>query len=133
GLLERKAHGTSRLKKWGESVFDLGGSGGLGRAQLRTNRTPDPEFDQVLRGSLVQLGKLSPDRRAEVELELGGAARARSFFKVFQFKHSEIADVQGLEQRLKGTVVPTDTTTDGWLFLRQQVRRWATEKKQPEP
>jgi hypothetical protein len=132
-LLERKAHGTSRLKKWAGSVSDLDKSGGLGRAELRTNRTPDTEFGHALQGDFIKLGKLSPSRRAEIERELGGAKEARAFFEVFLFRHSEIADVRGLEQRLKGTVIPTDTTTDGWLFLRQQVRRWATERKQPEP
>lgn len=132
-LLERKAHGTSRLKKWADSVSDLDRSGGLGHAELRTNRRPDTEFGEALRGDLIKLGKLSPSRRAEIERELGGVSEARTFFKAFQFRHSEVADVQGLEQRLKGTVVPTDTTTDGWLFFRQQVRRWATERKQPEP
>lgn len=132
-LLERKEHGTSRLKKWATSIQKHGKSGVLGQAQLRTNRVPDAEFDRSLKGHLVKLADLSPSRRAEVKKELGGAAQARGFFKIFQFNHSELADVQGLEQRLKGSVVPTDTTTDGWLFLRQQVRRWATEKRQPEP
>src|SRR5581483_7724354 len=58
---------------------------------------------------------------------------ARAFFKEFEFRHSEIPDVQGLEQRLKGTVIPTDTTSDGWMLLRQQVKTWATERNQPEP
>ena len=132
-LLERREHGTSRLKKWAASTQNQGGSGCLGRAQLRTNRKPDTEFAEALKGDFIQPGKLSASRRAEIERELGGAAAARAFFKVFQFRHSEVADVQGLEQRLRGTVVPTDTTTEGWLFLRQQVRRWATERRQPEP
>src|SRR5260370_2055622 len=38
-----------------------------------------------------------------------------------------------MEQWHKVTFVPTDTTSDGRLFLRAQERRWATEKKQPEP
>jgi hypothetical protein len=132
-LLERKPHGTSRLKKWAQSIADLSKSGGLGRAELGTNRTPDAEFSRALQGELVQFGKLSPSRRTELTQELGGAKEARAFFNAFQFRHSEIADVQGLEQRLKGTIVPTDTTTGGWLLLQQQVRRWATERKQPEP
>jgi hypothetical protein len=132
-LLERKARGTSRLKKWADSVSNFNKSGGLGRAELRTNRSPDSEFGRALQGDLIKLGKLSPSRRAAIEQELGGAKAARAFFNAFQFRHSEVPDVQGLEQRLKGTIVPTDTTTDGWLLLRQQVRRWATERKQPEP
>jgi hypothetical protein len=52
-LLERKTHGTSRLKKWAESISDLRKWGGLARAELRTNRTPDTELSQALRGTLV--------------------------------------------------------------------------------
>ena len=132
-LLESKARGTSRLKKWADSLSTYGRSGGIGRAELRTNRTPDSEFAKALYGNKVRLNSIPGPRRAEVERELGGANEARTFFKLFQFRHSEIPDVQGLEQRLKGTIVPTDTTTDGWMLLRQQVRRWATERKQPEP
>jgi NACHT domain len=132
-LLESRAHGTSRLRKWANSLSTYGRSGGIGRAELRTNRKPDSEFAKGLYGNKVRPNKIPAARRAEVERELGGAAEARAFFKQFEFSHSEIPDVPGLEQRLKGTIVPTDTTTDGWMLLRQQVRRWATERKQPEP
>jgi hypothetical protein len=132
-LLQSRAHGTSRLKKWADSLSTYGGSGGIGRAELRTNRTPDSEFAKGLYGNKVRPNKIPTARRAEVERELGGAAEARAFFKQFHFRHSELPDVPGLERRLKGTIVPTDTTTDGWVLLRQQVRRWATERNQPEP
>jgi hypothetical protein len=132
-LLESKAHGTSRLKKWADSLSTYGRSGGVGRAELRTNRTPDREFAKGLHGNKVRLNKIPAARRAEVERELGGTSKAHTLFKQFRFRHSEVPDAQGLEQRLKGTIVPTDTTTDGWMLLRQQVRRWATEKRQPEP
>jgi hypothetical protein len=81
----------------------------------------------------VTLGKLSKERRQTIEHELGGPKKAHGFFKKFRFSHSEEANVNGLERRLKGLVVPTDTTSSGWLLLRQQVRRWATHSDQPEP
>jgi hypothetical protein len=132
-LLESKPQGTSRLKKWANSLSAYSKSGGIGRAELRTNRTPDGEFAEGLRGNKIRPNKIPPARRTQIEQELGGAAEARAFFEHFQFRHSEIPDVPGLEQRLKGTIVPTDTTSDGWMLLRQQVRRWATERRQPEP
>jgi hypothetical protein len=115
-LLESKAHGTSRLKKWANSLSTYDRSGGIGRAELRTNRTPDIEFAKGLYGNKVRPNNITSARRAEVERELGGAAEARAFFKQFHFRHSEIPDVPGLEQRLKATIVPTDTTSDGCFF-----------------
>jgi hypothetical protein len=82
-LLESKAHGTSRLKKWANSLSTYGRSGGIDRAELRTNRTPDSEFAKGLYGSKVRLNKIPTARRAEVEQELGGADEARAFFKQF--------------------------------------------------
>jgi hypothetical protein len=132
-LLERKAHGTSRLRKWATSLSRLTKSGTVHLAELRTNRCPDTEFQSALDQDRIQLNRLSADRRKAVEKELGGPNQAKAFFEAFIFRHSETPDAEGLERRLKAKLIPTDTTIEGWLLLRAQVRRWATHKSQPEP
>ena len=133
-LLERTPRGTSRLKKWADSLSDIVRNGsGIGSAQLRTNRQPDDEFKAALKGEHISLSKIAEPRRGVIETELGGRKQAAAFFKTFRFQHSEHPDVDGLERQLKGKVVPTDTTSEGWLLLRSQVRRWATHKSEPEP
>jgi NACHT domain len=132
-LLERKPAGTSRLRKWHETITSLGASGPIQKAELRTNRRPDEEFAKALKDNRVQFNDVATTTRASIEKQLGGTKEAQAFFKTFKFIHSEIPDVDGFENTLKGTIVPTDTTSDGWLLLRSQVRRWATHKNQPEP
>lgn len=132
-LLESSAKGTSRLHKWATSLSKVATQGRVQVAQLRTNRRPDPEVQSALRGTRVHVARLTPARRRQVERELGGAEAASAFFKRFSFAHSEHADADAFETHLRSSVVPTDTTSEGWLLLRQQVRRWATRKNQPEP
>jgi len=132
-LLERKAHGTSRLKKWATSLSRLTKFGAVHLAELRTNRRPNAEFQGALDQDRIQLNRLSANRREAVEKEVGGPKQAKAFFEAFIFRHSETPDAEGLERRLKAKVIPTDTTIEGWLLLRAQVRRWATHKSQPEP
>jgi hypothetical protein len=132
-LLEHKPRGTSRLKKWSNSLAKLASVGSVHLAELRTNRRPDAEFENALDRGRIRPSRILESRRRVIEKELGGISQAKTFFKNFKFVHSEIPDVEGLERRLKGTIVPTDTTSGGWLLLRQQVRRWATHRNQPEP
>jgi NACHT domain len=132
-LLERKAHGTSRLRKWATSLSRLASSGSVHLGELRTNRRPDAEFAGALDQNKIRLSRLSPERRKAVEEELGGPEQAEAFLDAFAFRHSETPDVDGLERRLKNKVIPTETTIEGWEFLRAQVRRWATHNHQPEP
>jgi NACHT domain len=132
-LLERKVHGTSRLRKWATSLSKLVTSGAVHIAELRTNRRPDAEFASALDQNRIQLSRLSAERRKAVQMELGGSEEAKAFFKAFIFRHSETPDVDGLERRLKSKIIPADTTIEGWQLLRVQVRRWATQKNQPEP
>ena len=105
-LLERKRHGTSRLKKWATSLSKLTKSGSVHLAQLRTNRRPDAEFENALDLDRIRLSRLSAERRQVVEKELGSPEQAKAFFKAFAFQAFGSADAEGLERRLKGKVMP---------------------------
>lgn len=132
-LLEKKPKGTSRLQKWCSTLADKIPAGQVHRAELRTNRTIDEEFGKSLVGGRVSFSKLTIERRTQVIEALGNEDAAKQFFSVFTFVSSTYTSIDEYENRLKGMIVPTDTTSDGWLLLRSQVRRWATHKKQPEP
>ena len=131
-LLESKPNGTSRLQKWSTSLKEVRHLGPVASARLRTNRRPDADFESTLEGSIVKFRRLSPEKRARIERHLGGRATANSFFKSFEFAHSE-PRVDDLELQLKGEIVPSDTNSEGWFSLRQEARRWATRKQSPEP
>jgi hypothetical protein len=57
-LLERKPRGTSRLKKWADTIFDLQLAGPLFSAELRTNRKPDLDFGRALNGDRIIYGRI---------------------------------------------------------------------------
>ena len=131
-LLAKKPKGTSRLYKWAESLSRVKSLGAIHKAELRTNRRPSEDFGEALVGNRINLAKLSKDIVQKVESELGGTSKAADFFATFEFSHSEPL-IDQLESKLMASVVPTDTDSSGWLWLRDQVRRWATRKGEPQP
>lgn len=131
-LLEKRPNGTSFLKKWSESIKRVAELGPIHSAQLRTNRRPNEEFEKALNGHNIDPSLIGEKRRRIIETELGGSRHAAEFFAQFQFSHSEPL-IDQLENQLKGSVVPTDTDSAGWLLLREQARRWATRKLTPQP
>ena len=131
-LLVKRPTGTSFLKKWSESLKRVAKLGPIRSASLRTNRSPNEEFEKALNGHHVDLSRVGGKRRRAIEAELGGSGPAAEFFAQFRFSHSE-AFIDQLENQLKGSIVPADTDNLGWLWLRSQARRWATRKLEPEP
>ena len=131
-LLEKRSTGTSRLAKWAKSLNSVAVLGPIHSAKLRTNRKPDGEFKQALRNGQIELSKLSGTLKKRIEDELGGPEPASYFFGRFHFSHSEPL-IDQLENQLHALVVPTDTDNGGWYLFRDQVRRWATRKLDPEP
>lgn len=131
-LLYRKGKGTSLLQKWADGLIKVKSLGAVHSAKLRTNRRPNPVFEQSLNAAFVDFDAIDGAWKKKVMTELGGETAARAFFGKFEFAHSE-ALVDDLETRLKGDIVPTDTDNTGWLVLRDQARRWAIRKDSPEP
>lgn len=131
-LLHKKPKGTSLIKKWADALVAVTSLGPVHSAKLRTNRKPSTDFNASLTSGLVDFDRIETTQKAKLVAELGGEAIARAFFRRFEFSHSE-ALVDGLEARLMGEIVPSDTDNSGWLVLRDQARRWATRKNTPEP
>ncbi|MYB27409.1 MAG: NACHT domain-containing protein [Candidatus Dadabacteria bacterium] len=131
-LLKSRPRGTSLLAKWAESLNRVEALGPIHSAKLRTNRKPAGEFKKALEGERINLSKLGETTRNRIEDELGGVELAFRFFDRFGFSHSEPL-IDQLENQLKASVVPTDTDNGGWYFFLNQVQRWATRKRNPEP
>lgn len=131
-LLEKTPNGTSRLFKWAESLNRATSLGEIHSARLRTNRRPDTEFQKSLMDGKVDISRVDEIQRMQIENELGGPETASDFFSHFLFSHSEPL-IDQLENRLRDSIVPTDTDNSGWLLLCSQARRWATRRHEPEP
>lgn len=132
-LLSHKKTGTSFLQKWSVSLTKARALGPIRSAMLRTNRVPDTEFGEALnKDRRVEIEKIRPSRRRDIEKHLGDVATMEDFFSRFEFSHSEQI-LDDLENQLKAELIPTDTDVGGWFALRDQVQRWASRKMQPEP
>lgn len=131
-LLQKTQKGTSMLEKWAKSLERVAARGPVHSASLKTNRIPSAEFAKCLKGTRVDLDLLSRDIRESVESACGGAAEAKTFFRIFDFLGGQ-QNLDKYENYLRDQLVPTDTDSVGWLFLRDTVKRWVTYKNQPEP
>jgi hypothetical protein len=131
-LLAKNGRGTSLLKKWSVALSTVRSLGPVHSAKLRTNRKPSKNFAASLKGSFINFNDIEAPQRKLIATELGGDNLAQEFFSKFEFGHSEQL-IDNLETKLKGEIVPTDTDNTGWLVLREQARRWAIRKRQPEP
>jgi hypothetical protein len=131
-LLTKTQNGTSMLEKWAKSLARLAAMGPIHSACLKTNRIPSAEFAKCLKDTLVNLDLLPTEIRESVESACGGAAEAKTFFQTFDFLAGQL-DLDRYENYLRDQLVPTDTDSLGWLLFRENVRRWAIRKNEPEP
>ena len=127
-LMASRPRGTSLLAKWSGAVERVGAMGPVHSACLRTNRSPSAGFAQAMEGGFINLERLEPD--AKVELECGGPDRARDFFRRFEFQTIP-ESLAGLEARVRLELVPSDMLLSGWYNFREQVRRWAMHRNEP--
>ncbi len=99
---------------------------------MRTNRSPDAEFLNVLKGNKVDFDLIPESTQKLVIEHLGTAAEAKAFFDIFEFCHSERC-TDNLEIYLQGQLIPSDTGMNGWLLLKNQAKQWSIQKNLPEP
>ena len=130
-LLEAKGEGSSMLSKWAKSFFRAKSQGCVHRARLVTNRIPSALFDESLENARVSIDKVPKDIRDRVVDACGGIERAQEFFREFEFL-GERPDLDRYEYELRDNLVPSDTSSSGWLLLREFVRDCAIHKDYPD-
>ena len=121
----------SLLQKWAETTLHHKEVGNLAQAALKTDRVPDIAFAKCLEGTKVDYTRLSAKDKAKVEEQLGSLEAVRSFFESFEFIHS-LPRLDDLEEKLWSRIA-SDTDRGGWALFREQVQRWSTRKRQPDP
>ena len=119
----------SLLQKWAATTLHHKSAGTLAWAALKTDRVPDAEFGECLKGSKVAYSKLSAEIKAKIEDQLGSHEDAESFFKSFDFVHSK-PKLDDLEEELWNRIA-SDTDRGGWCQFLYYVRRWSTRQGQP--
>ena len=126
------AKATSLLQKWAKTTNSHIAAGSLASATLRTDRKPNAAFDACLNGRYIDYALVPQAVRNRIEAQVGGETAACSFFRRFEFLHSE-KQFADLEYDLKARVVPADTDDSGWSRLVDAAWRWAAWKDLPRP
>lgn len=130
-LTDHKEQGTSLLQKWSETTLSLKRDGKLAQAMLKTDRIPDCEFLRCLEENRVDYQRLSVDTKKIINDQLGSEQLAIDFFQCFEFVHS-MERFENYEELLRAKL-ERDTDKRGWAYFRQEVRRWAMFKHEPQP
>ena len=119
----------SLLQKWAATTLHHKSAGTLAWAALKTDRVPDAEFGERLKGNKVDYSRLSAEVKAKLKDQLGSHEKAESFFKSFDFVHSQ-PRLDDLEDELWNRIA-SDTDRGGWCQFLDYVRRWSTRQGQP--
>jgi hypothetical protein len=131
-LLAKKGTGTSLLQKWGTDFSKYSAEGKVAVASLRTNRKPDSDVEACLQGNKIDLDKIPARWSSDVIDHLGGYDKAKSFFELFAFEHSQPKH-EDLEYKMMDSLVPDHSTREDWLGFLKIVGKWASRKNQPAP
>lgn len=102
-------------------------------AELVSNRRAAPDVQQALEpGGRVVFDRIPDEPRAEIVGQLGGEDRAHSFFQSFSMRLDR-PGLDILEDALRGRFSSLGGTAQGWLSLKDELRRWVDKKDEPPP
>ena len=121
----------SLLQKWAATTLQHKVAGTLACAALKTDRIPDAEFGECLKGKKVDYSVVSEEVKAKLEDQLGSHEDAESFFDSFEFVHSK-PRMDDFEEELWNRIA-FDTDRGGWCQFLDYVRQWARNQDQPHP
>ena len=130
-LTSHKPKGTSLLQKWAKTLLAHKRAKKLAQAMLKTDRIPDLEFMNCLRGQRVSFSRLNHDTRTVVLDQLGSKEVAIEFFNNFEFVHSQ-ERFDDYEDSLR-VKLENELDKYGWAHFRHQVRHWAMRRNSPGP
>ncbi|MCK5385074.1 MAG: ATP-binding protein, partial [Alphaproteobacteria bacterium] len=132
-LLEKTEKGTSFLQKWESDTAKYNAEDLLSVAALKTNRVPDDEVEKCLCNNKINIDLVPENHLEKIKEQLGGYQKAKEFFDLFTFDHSQ-PEIDDFENKLKDGLVPDHCPTEeGWFRFLKAVERWATRENEPAP
>ncbi len=106
---------------------------GEAEAELVSNRRAAPDVEQAREPSgRVRFDQIPNERRSEIVAQLGGEDRARSFFQSFSLRLDR-PGLGVLEDGLRRRFALLGGRDEGWLSLKDELRRWVVKKDEPPP
>jgi len=102
-------------------------------AELVSNRRAAPDVQQALGPTgRVVFDQIPNERRVEIVAQLCGEDRARSFLQSFSLRLDR-PGLDVLEDGLRRRFFSLGGAEEGWLFLKDELRRWVVKKDEPPP
>ncbi len=124
----------SLLMRWEKSLSRVMQQGPVSEAALITNRKAAADLNRAFKDfDLVDFDKIqSSDTKKEIRKQVGSVKAARAFFSKFHFKMNH-PGLEAWEQSVKRKFELLGGTAEGWLSLKDNMRTWARQRKQPPP
>jgi hypothetical protein len=102
-------------------------------AELVSNRQPAEDVkNSIDAGGRIRFDLLPHDCQSEVIAQLGGESRTLSFLEHFRLKLDR-PSLRVLEDSLLHRFFMLGGTDEGWMSLKQELRRWVAYKEEPLP
>ena len=137
-LLEQKEGKSGKtkqslLQKWAFSLDAVSTQAENVDAAAVSNRQPSPEIEAVLsQDGAISFDRIADSTRVEIVRQLGDETQARKYFSHFWFRLNR-PSLTDLEDGLRLRFFDRGGTEQGWLNLRQELRRWVCFRDQPPP
>jgi hypothetical protein len=137
-LLERKEAKSGKttqslLQKWAFSLDAVSTQAENVDAAAVSNRRPSPEIEAVLsQDGAIIFDRIADSTRVEIVRQLGDETQARKYFSHFRFRLNW-PSLSDLEDGVRRRFFARGGTEQGWLNLRQELRRWVCFRHQPPP
>ena len=137
-LLARAPSATGELKRsllqrWAFSIPKLLVIGVIAEASVVSNRRAAPNVQAAMgSGSRVDFDRIPAEVQEKIAEQLESDAAAREFIGTFLFRLDQ-PDLSDLEDGLRRRFFRLGGTDQGWLSLKDELRRWVCKKDQPPP
>ncbi len=133
-LLENpSARGKSLVEKWASSLQEVQSRWEIGEARVITNRSaPEIECCFSARGYVDWENIQQHELQQQIVTQIGSEADARAFFAKLEFRLNQ-PNLDEMEEGVRRRFFQLGGTQEGWLALKDKLRRWVRIRDEPAP
>ena len=125
-LLEKRRNRKSLLRKLFDAWNELP-EGISTDISLITNRSADRQFAEIISGSIVDWGRVSPETKTQVIEELGPESEVTPFLSQLKFEQGK-SDFPLLQERLRSRFVSRYGDDLAWSYFKSEALEWLVLK-----
>ncbi|XUX00066.1 MAG: hypothetical protein TUN42_09245 [Dehalogenimonas sp.] len=123
----------SLLSRWFRSWQELRARGTIAEASLESNRKAGNGLRELINASgLISFDSIPGATKTEILRQFGDEVSVRQFFSIFRFRVDK-PELEVLNESLSRRFFALGGTREGWLSLKDNLRRWVRERHLPPP